>query len=60
MTVETPIILTLGKYQGKSLDEVLKIDPGYLKFIYHNSGYGRTVKDWLRENMTEIERLTNK
>jgi len=48
-------IMPWGKYQDQPLQDILKDDPEYLRFIYYHSGYDGWIKDWILENLISIK-----
>ncbi len=54
-------ILGFGKYRDKPIEEVRRIDPGYLIWVYWNTTMLPVrAKHYMRENMQEELKLTNK
>jgi hypothetical protein len=52
------ITMQFGKYTGEDVENILKEDPQYLRFIYYKAGCGRQLKDWIKSHWNEIEERT--
>ena len=52
--------LTFGKYKGRLISDILRMDPNYLKWLYHDKKYikpSNSLAQRLKENKMKLKQL---